>query len=268
MRRLNLAATLAGCAMCTILVVGATIELQPCYTDACDFPAEASTTAVDTFAVAVGETEVADALKFALSAKEAEEQARAEAEAAQKAAEEAAAAAEAEKEAAEEAAAKAPSAKSTPVKKSQNTGKAASAKSTPPAVKKSEAAAPAQSQNKSCTITVNGVPIDYVDSYGTSAAPSSGAGIWYGSDSTTDGSFGYFIGHNYTDFGAVADLENGSSVSVTDADGNSREYEVVDSFVVPRGTYWSEVSDRVTCYGESIAMQTCVNDGYVIVVAT
>lgn len=259
--------------MCTILVVGATIELQPCYTDACDFPTEANTVAVDASAIATEETNVADALEFALATKEAEEQARAEAEATQKAAEEAAAAAEAERQAAEEAAAeeaaaKAPSAKSTPVKKSQNTGKAASAKSTPPDVKKSEATAPAQSQNKSCTITVNGVPIDYVDSYGTSAAPSSGAGIWYGSDSTNDGSFGYFIGHNYTDFGAVADLESGSSVSVTDGDGNSREYEVVDSFTVPRGTTWDEVSDRITGYGESIAMQTCVNDGYVIVVAT
>ena len=262
MRRLNLAATLTGCAMCTILVVGATFELQPCYTDACDFPAEASMAAVDASTIAIGKTDVADALKFALAMKEAEEQAKAESEAAQKAAE------EAEKQAAEEAAAKTPSAKSTPIKKSQNAGKAASAKSTPPAVKKSGTAAPAQSQNKSCTITVNGVPIDYIDSYGTSAAPSNDAGIWYGSDSTTDGSFGYFIGHNYTDFGAVADLENGSSVSVTDGDGNSREYEVVDSFVVPRGTTWDEVSDRVTGYGESIAMQTCVNDGYVIVVAT
>ena len=129
------------------------------------------------------------------------------------------------------------------------------------------AATSAQAQKKRCTITINGVSMDYVDSYGTSSAPGSDAGIWRGSDSTTDGSFGYFIGHNYTDFGAVANLETGNHVSVTDADGNSRDYEVVDSFTVPRNTTWSEVSDRVTGYGESIAMQTCANGGYVIVVA-
>ena len=129
------------------------------------------------------------------------------------------------------------------------------------------AATSAQAQKKRCTITINGVSMDYVDSYGTSSAPSGDAGIWRGSDSTTDGGFGYFIGHNYTDFGAVANLETGNHVSVTDADGNFRDYEVVDSFTVPRNTTWSEVSDRVTGYGESIAMQTCANGGYVIVVA-
>ena len=131
-------------------------------------------------------------------------------------------------------------------------------------------AIPADSEEgtaKASTITINGVEIDYTDSYGTASAPSEGAGIWRGSDSTTDGSYAYFIGHDYTEFGDIANLEQGSSVSVTDSNGDSCDYEVVDSFVVPRDSYWSDISDRVTGYGESVVMQTCVEDGYLIVVA-
>lgn len=124
-----------------------------------------------------------------------------------------------------------------------------------------------ESTAKANTITINGVEIDYTDSYGTASAPNEGAGIWRGSDSTTDGSYAYFIGHDYTEFGDIANLEQGSTVSVTDSNGDSCDYEVVDSFVVPEGTLWSEVSDRVTGYGESVVMQTCVEDGYLIVVA-
>lgn len=267
MKKLNLLATFAGCALSMVVMAGAAAGVSPCCAGAGDFPADARAAVESATAVAVGEAEVCDALEFALNAKMAEEQARTEAEAAQKAAEEAAAAAEAEKKAAEEAAAKASSTKSTTSQKSQSASKASSGKATSSSGSKGSASASTPSQKKSCTITIDGVAMDYVDSYGTSSAPSNDAGIWRGSDSTTDGSFGYFIGHDYTDFCAVADLDAGSSVSVTDGDGNTRDYEVVDSFTVPRGTHWSEVADRVTCYGESIAMQTCVEGGYRIVVA-
>lgn len=122
-------------------------------------------------------------------------------------------------------------------------------------------------ENTVKTITINGVEMSYVDAYGATTAPDTDAGIWKGSDSTTDGSYGYFIGHDSTDFGGVADMELGSEVAVTDGNGDSRTYQVVDSFVVPKGSYWSDISGRVTGYGESIVMQTCVDDGYQIVVA-
>ena len=109
--------------------------------------------------------------------------------------------------------------------------------------------------------------MSYTDSYGASSAPGSGAGIWKGSDSTTDGSYSYYIGHNPGSFSAAADATNGSQITVNDSDGNSRTYTVVDTFVVSRDSSWSDVSDRVTSHGESVALQTCVTDGYKIVIA-
>lgn len=50
------------------------------------------------------------------------------------------------------------------------------------------------------SIDVNGDIVTYVPSYESASAPASGAGLWMGSDSTTDGSWGYFIGHNPGDF--------------------------------------------------------------------
>ena len=41
------------------------------------------------------------------------------------------------------------------------------------------------------SIDVNGDIVTYVPSYESASAPASGAGLWMGSDSTTDGSWGY-----------------------------------------------------------------------------
>lgn len=117
------------------------------------------------------------------------------------------------------------------------------------------------------TITVDGETVGYVVATDAAEAPASGAGLWKGSDSTTDGSFAYFIGHNPGSFATVARAGVGSSVSVVDSDGNARTYAVGDSFTVPRTTTWSEVSERVSGHGESVILQTCVEDGYKILVA-
>ena len=50
------------------------------------------------------------------------------------------------------------------------------------------------------SIDVNVAIVTYVPSYESASAPASGAGLWMGSDSTTEGSWGYFIGHNPGDF--------------------------------------------------------------------
>lgn len=90
-----------------------------------------------------------------------------------------------------------------------------------------------------------------------------------GSDSTTDGSWGYFIGHNPGDFTCVMTLKNGDPVTVCDSDGSTRTYSVVDEFIVPDGTYWEDIQSRVTDYGESIILQTCCGDNahYRVVIA-
>lgn len=120
-----------------------------------------------------------------------------------------------------------------------------------------------------CVISVNGTSMGYVGSYKTSSAPASGAGLWLGSDSTTDGSWGYFIGHNPGSFSCVMSLGVGSPITVWDSEGASRTYHVVTAFTVPDTTYWEDIAGRVTGYGESVILQTCVGDGanYRIVVA-
>lgn len=119
------------------------------------------------------------------------------------------------------------------------------------------------------TINVDGSVMGYVDYFDASTAPTSGAGLWMGSDSTTDGTWGYFIGHNPGDFWHVMDLANGDLVTVTDSAGASRTYHVVDTFTVPDTTYWEEIESRVSGYGESVILQTCCGDHatYRIVVA-
>lgn len=119
------------------------------------------------------------------------------------------------------------------------------------------------------TINVNGDILPYVDSFETASAPHSGAGLWMGSDSTTDGSWGYFIGHNPGPFTCVMTLKNGDPVTVCDGDGASRTYHVVDEFIVPDDTYWEDIESRVTEYGESVILQTCCGDNahYRVVIA-
>lgn len=119
------------------------------------------------------------------------------------------------------------------------------------------------------SIDVNGDIVTYVPSYESASAPASGAGLRMGSDSTTDGSWGYFIGHNPGDFTCVMTLKNGDPVTVCDSDGNTRTYSVVDELIVPDDTYWEDIQSRVTDYGESIILQTCCGDNahYRVVIA-
>lgn len=119
------------------------------------------------------------------------------------------------------------------------------------------------------TISVAGDVVPFQDSYESAAAPARGAGLWMGSDSTADGSWGYFIGHNPGDFCCVMALSTGDAVTVCDRDGNERTYRVIDTFDVPDTTYWEDIAYKVDGYGESITLQTCCGDGehYRVVVA-
>lgn len=110
------------------------------------------------------------------------------------------------------------------------------------------------------TVDVNGVLVGYVPSYATVTAPWSGAGLWLGSDSTTDGAWGYFIGHNPGDFACVMDLDYGQLVAVRDSAGAVRIYHVVDILTVPNTAYWEDIQESVCGYGESVILQCCVGD--------
>lgn len=129
-----------------------------------------------------------------------------------------------------------------------------------------EAAAPAALYD---VIQVGDAAIPYVDSLMTSTAPTSTAGLWWGSDSTTDGQLGYFIGHNPGVFTCLLSLGQGSAITVWDSDGNAFTYHVIDQFNVPNTTYFEQLQERIGGHGESIALQTCIQGGayYRIIVA-
>ena len=111
------------------------------------------------------------------------------------------------------------------------------------------------------SLQIFGNVIPYVDAFGVSRAPDSTAGLWMGSDSTTDGSWGYFIGHHPGVFNCVMYLDEGDAITVCDADGNARTYTVFAVYDVSDDTTWNQISSEVTSHGESIALQTCCGDG-------
>lgn len=111
------------------------------------------------------------------------------------------------------------------------------------------------------SLEIFGNVIPYVDAFGATAAPSDSAGLWMGSDSTGDGSWGYFIGHHPGIFNCVMYLGEGDQVIVCDSNGAVRTYTVFSVYDVPDTTTWDQIAPEVTSHGESITLQTCVGDG-------
>ncbi len=112
----------------------------------------------------------------------------------------------------------------------------------------------------SCSLVISGNVIPYVDAYKAERAPDHTAGLWMGSDSTQDGSWGYFIGHHPGVFNCVMYLQQGDTIQVCDRDGNERTYTVFEVYDVPDSTQWSQIASDVTSHGESITIQTCCGD--------
>lgn len=128
-------------------------------------------------------------------------------------------------------------------------------------------------------------PIPYVASYFSESAPAHGAGVFAGASSTTDGKYGYFIGHNPGDFSHLMNLGVGDQVTVCDADGNVRTYTIYECKDVSRDTLWAENEEKTMVdlvswlegqefshvhideYTETIALQTCNGNYYRVCVA-
>lgn len=111
------------------------------------------------------------------------------------------------------------------------------------------------------TISILGATVSYVDAIESAEAPKAGAGLWLGDDSTNDGSYGFFIGHNPGDFTAVMELAKGDTVYVCDRSGEERAYTVVFANRLASTTNWYDIDEQYTCYGESVILQTCWGDG-------
>ena len=110
------------------------------------------------------------------------------------------------------------------------------------------------------TLVVGGTAIPYRDVRG-GTTPSSGGGLWLGSDAVDDGSWGYFVGHNPGSFAPVRSLSSGDAVVVCDRSGAQRAYTVREVFQVEETATWKTIASRVTGYGESVVLRTCAGDG-------
>lgn len=110
------------------------------------------------------------------------------------------------------------------------------------------------------TLLIRGATIPYVDVRG-GTTPSSGGGLWLGSDAVDDGSWGYFVGHNPGSFAPVRSLSLGDVVTVCDRRGAQRAYVVREVFQVEETATWKTIASRVTGYGESVVLQTCAGSG-------
>ncbi len=124
----------------------------------------------------------------------------------------------------------------------------------------SQAAAEADDALPPMSLLIFGNVIPFVDDYKAERAPDTTAALWMGQDSTTDGSWGYFIGHHPGVFNCVMYLQDGDQITVCDRDGNARTYTVFAVYDVPDDTEWGQISQEVTGHGESIALQTCCGD--------
>lgn len=118
-------------------------------------------------------------------------------------------------------------------------------------------------------LDINDTYVEYVDGFLAAEAPEEGAALWAGSDATEDGFLGYFIGHNPGDFTPVLSLTIGDPITVYDRFGDERTYHVVDTFIVPNTSRFMDIEERLFGYGESIALQTCLDDNqnFLVVVA-
>lgn len=110
------------------------------------------------------------------------------------------------------------------------------------------------------TLTIGDTTIPYRDVRG-GTTPATGAGLWLGSDATTDGSWGYFIGHNPGSFTPVRTLKRGDTIMLVDSQGAARDYRVHTVFTIEITATWKAIAPRVTGFGESIVLQTCTGDG-------
>lgn len=115
-------------------------------------------------------------------------------------------------------------------------------------------------QMSAMQISAKGTTVSYIDAYGWGSAPSCGAGLWYGSDSTTDGDLGFFIGHHPGNFAFVMDISVGDPIAVKDRYGNQHTYHASQVFNWSQSGYMEDVFSHIGSWGESIILQTCIGD--------
>lgn len=145
---------------------------------------------------------------------------------------------------------------------------AVKAKPKPKVVAKPKAKPKAIKKNE---ITFAGKTIPLVNSQGKAAAPNGNkAGYWRGNGKVNDKKTTHIIGHNPGSFAGMFKLKKGSTIKVVDSDGKTRNYKVYSILTVNDNVYgkngkdyWSTIFNQK---GESISLQTCINDYWNLIV--
>lgn len=113
------------------------------------------------------------------------------------------------------------------------------------------------------SIAISGEIIKLVSS--PSGVPDDCAGIWKGTGAVNDKKGSYIVGHNPGVFHNLIDKNYGIGYTFTvwDATGKAKVYKIDDVFEVDAGTIYDAALRSRTVFsgGESVTLQTCINDG-------
>lgn len=113
------------------------------------------------------------------------------------------------------------------------------------------------------------IQVPYVQANNIPIAPANGGATWFGNGSVTDGAPTHFHGHTPGDFYWLFDVQIGDIVTITDDQGNVRDYEIKrkvdihDTGHDREGNYILDTTLQIE--GETINLQTCYDDDWNVV---
>lgn len=103
--------------------------------------------------------------------------------------------------------------------------------------------------------------IPYIPAEESDTAPYGNyAGLWCGTDDTNDGDMTFLVGHNPGAFTPLLNKQIGDIIKIEPIRYDEAEYIIRDIFAVPNTATAKDIEDRVTGYGESLILQTCINN--------
>ena len=114
------------------------------------------------------------------------------------------------------------------------------------------------------------VQTPFIQANGVDIAPPTGSATWFGTGAVSDGLPTHFHGHTPGDFYWLFDVQVGDTLTITDDNGDQRNYTVTQKDDLNDQGYNREgdyILDRVVhIEGESINLQTCYDNDWNLVI--